>query len=83
MNYLLYNLGKTDDRAYDPVNCCKYRFNIPEFCLGLCTWASWTQNEIGARSVRSQRLNACSKYEAMIEECFPKEPVPQERPWQT
>ena len=72
MNYLFFNLGKLDDRSYDPVNCCQYRFKIPEFCLGLCM----IHNEIGARSVRSQRLNACSKYEAMIAECFPKHPSP-------
>ena len=68
MNNLLYNLGKKDDRAYDPVNCCKLRFNIPEFCLGLCM----IDDETGARSINRRGLNACSKYEAMIEECFPK-----------
>ena len=39
------------------------------------------QNEIGARSVRRRRLNACFKHEPVIEKCIQDglTPVPQER----
>merc|ERR1719188_1754163 len=56
--------GKIDHGANDPKSCCKDH-NVPKFCLGLCM----TQDEIGARSMRMRRPNACSKYENDIEKC--------------
>merc|ERR1712168_1736508 len=45
-----------------PQQCCE-KANVPEFCLGLCSPA-----DVMARQGR--RINACSKYDTIIEECF-------------
>merc|ERR1711875_30345 len=68
-NYLLVEVdegkGKVDVKPKDPKACCKEQ-NVPEFCMGLCM----TQDEVGARSVRARRLNACSEHQSVIEKCF-------------
>ena len=43
-------------------DCCQ-NSNVPEFCLGLCT-------PFNARSNIGSELNACSKFDAIIEKCF-------------
>jgi len=45
-----------------PRQCCE-KANVPEFCLGLCSPA-----DVMAR--QGKRINACSKYDTIIEECF-------------
>ena len=64
MNYIFYDLGKVDIKPKDPKVCCKEQ-NVPEFCMGLCM----TPDEVGARSVRARRLNACTKHSLVIREC--------------
>merc|ERR1712062_50653 len=59
--------GKIDDKTPKPTpkSCCQH-YKVPEFCLGLCM----DQDETGARSVRTQRPNACSKHEFIIMKCI-------------
>ena len=45
-----------------PQECCQ-NANVPEFCLGMCT-------PYNARANIGSKLNACSKFEAIIEKCF-------------
>jgi len=45
-----------------PQQCCE-KANVPEFCLGLCSPA-----DVMAR--QGKRINACSKYDTIIEGCF-------------
>merc|ERR1712168_166505 len=59
-----------------PRQCCE-KANVPEFCLGLCSPA-----DVMAR--QGKRINACSKYDTIIEECFQaaeaKKPLPPKKP---
>ena len=66
LSYLSLHVGKIDDKPpkQTPKSCCEH-YKVPEFCLGLCM----AQDETGARSVRRQRPNACSKHEFIIEKC--------------
>jgi len=61
--YMLVELEEFLEITQTPRECCE-NFDVPEFCLGLCTPAS------EARSVLGQQLNACSKFESIIEQCF-------------
>merc|ERR1712198_42583 len=45
-----------------PRECCK-KAGVPEFCLGLCSPAD-------AMARQGKRINACSKYDSIIEGCF-------------
>merc|ERR1711872_684105 len=45
-----------------PQQCCE-KADVPEFCLGLCSPA-----DVMAR--QGKRINACSKYDTIIEGCF-------------
>jgi len=45
-----------------PRECCK-KAGVPEFCLGLCSPAD-------AMARQGKRINACSKYDTIIEGCF-------------
>jgi len=55
-----------------PRQCCE-KANVPEFCLGNCSPA-----DVMAR--QGKRINACSKYDTIIEGCFQaaeaKKPLP-------
>merc|ERR1712212_1071852 len=55
-----------------PLQCCE-KANVPEFCLGNCSPA-----DVMAR--QGKRINACSKYDTIIEGCFQaaeaKKPLP-------
>merc|ERR1712168_1601704 len=59
-----------------PRQCCE-KANVPEFCLGNCSPA-----DVMAR--QGKRINACSKYDTIIEGCFQaaeaKQPLPPKKP---
>ena len=48
--------------APTPRECCEAA-GVPEFCLGLCS-------PVDATARQENRINACSKYDATIENCF-------------
>merc|ERR1712018_604548 len=64
--YLLVEIESGRIPRLMPRECCESA-GVPDFCLGLCT-------PVDERSVVS-KLNACSKYEAIIENCFQPEEV--------
>merc|ERR1712212_438092 len=47
-----------------PRECCA-KAKVPEFCLGLCS-----PPVAMARAIQGKRINACLKYETIIEGCF-------------
>ena len=48
--------------APTPRECCEAA-GVPEFCLGLCS-------PVDATARQENRINACSKYDSVIEKCF-------------
>jgi len=48
-----------------PRECCK-KAGVPAFCLGLCSPAVMLE----AMARQGNRINACSKYDTIIEGCF-------------
>ena len=56
-------IGATDGDAGDVRKCCE-KSNVPGFCQGLCNPYDWMARSLG------KRLNACSKYDAVIDKCF-------------
>jgi len=59
-----YLLVEVDD-VPTPRECCEAS-SVPEFCLGLCS-------PVDATARQENRINACSKYETVIEKCFQSE----------
>ena len=62
-------IGATEGDPGDPRKCCE-ESNVPGFCLGLCSPDDWMARSLG------KRLNACSKYDAVIDKCFKEVVVP-------
>ena len=48
--------------APTPRECCEAA-GVPEFCLGLCS-------PVDATARQENRINACSKYDSVIDKCF-------------